>query len=92
MRKEKISPMDPSHPEHGAYIAWMRGLTMKERGDMILAKCREAAEAERARIAAGLPPTEPDPIPESTLEFFRREIAKYREKNAQKNTQPEMQA
>jgi len=82
MLKEKISPMDPRHPEHGAYIAWLRNLTMQERGDLIMEKCSEAAVAERARIAAGLPPTPPEPIPASTLEFFRRAIARQQAKEA----------
>ena len=92
MRTDKINPMDPRHPEHGAYIAWLRNLTMKERGDLIMAKCREAADAERARIAAGLPPTPSEPIPESTLEFFRRSIAKHRADMAETATESEAQA
>jgi hypothetical protein len=69
--KTKIDPMDRRHPEHEAYIKWLRGLSMKERGDMIVRLCREAAEAERARIAAGLGPTPKEPWPESTWEHFR---------------------
>jgi hypothetical protein len=91
MPKEKLDLMDPKHPEHKAYIAWLRSLTMKERGDLIVAKCREAAAAERARIAAGLPPTPPDPIPESTLEFFRRCIAQQRMQSAASDVDPASQ-
>jgi hypothetical protein len=68
----KIAPADPRHPEHAAYIAWLRELSMEERGWTILEKCREAAAEERARIAAGLPPTVPEPWPESTWELLRR--------------------
>jgi hypothetical protein len=81
--KTKIDPMDPRHPEHNAYINWLRNLSMEERGQMIARLCREAAEAERARIAAGLPPTEPGPWPESTWEFMRQWSVKSREANNQ---------
>jgi hypothetical protein len=76
----KIPPSDPRHPEHGAYLTWLRGLSMKERGELIAALCREAAEAEQTRIAAGLPPTPKEPFPESTLELFRNQIRKRRER------------
>ncbi len=64
--------MDRRHPEHEAYL--------KERGEMIAAKCREAAEAERARIAAGLPATPREPWPESTWEHLRRWTAEARKR------------
>jgi hypothetical protein len=72
LKTDKITPDDPRHSEHGAYFTWLRGLSMEERGWMILEKCREAAEEERARIASGLPPTVPEPWPESTWELLRR--------------------
>lgn len=61
-KTHRISPDDPRHPEYGAYLAWLRRLTMEERGRMILEKCREAAEEEHARIASGLPPTTPPAV------------------------------
>jgi hypothetical protein len=72
--------MDRRHAEHEVYLKWLRGLSMKERGEMIVAKCREAAEAERARIAAGLPATPEEPWPESTWEHFRRWAAEARKR------------
>jgi hypothetical protein len=92
MRKVKLSLMDPNHPEHSAYLAWLRNLTMEERGELIMAKCREAAEAELARIAAGLPPTPEEPIPESTLELFRRGIAQLRAKETATDVESESPA
>jgi hypothetical protein len=78
-KAHKITPDDPRHPEHGDYLAWLRGLSMEERGRMILDKCREAAAEERARIASGLPPTTPEPWPESTWELLRRLVRQSRE-------------
>jgi hypothetical protein len=75
----KITPDDPRHPEHGDYLAWLRGLSMEDRGKMILAQCCEAAAEERARIAAGLPPTQPEPWPESTWELLRRLVRQSRQ-------------
>jgi hypothetical protein len=78
-KSAKIAPMDPRHPEHKAYIEWLRNLSMEERGQMLARLCQEAADEERARIAAGLPPTEPEPWPESTWEHLRRWAAQSRE-------------
>lgn len=79
-KTHKITRNDPRHPEHVAYLTWLRGLSMEERGRMIIEACRKTAEEERARIAAGLPPIEPDPIPTDTLELFRRLIAAAKKK------------
>ena len=84
-KTRKITPDDPRHPEHDAYLAWLRGLSMEERGNLILAKCREAAAKERARIASGLPPTIPEPWPESTWELLRRLVRQSRQSSSVEN-------
>jgi len=86
MKPEKIDPSDPRHPEYETYMNWLRGLSMKERGQMIARLCREAAEEEWARIKAGLPPTEPEPWPESTWELLRRLSAQGREAASENDT------
>jgi hypothetical protein len=58
-----------------AEIARLRGLTMRERSELIESACEAAAEIYRSRLAAGLPDIQPDPWPESTrgvLEKARR--------------------
>ena len=69
---EKIPPSDPRHPEYGAHLQWLRGLSMEERGRMIVEACRKTAEERRK---AGLPRTESEPFPPSTMELFRRLVA-----------------
>ena len=59
-------------------IARLRALSMRERGILLEAACEAAAEIERSRLAAGLPPIQPDPWPESTWEFFRKHAARVR--------------
>ena len=56
-------------------IARLRSLSMRERSDLLVAACEAAAEIERSRLAAGLPPIQPDPWPESTWEFLRKNAA-----------------
>jgi len=48
------------------------GLSLQERGEMIISACRAAAEIYRSRLAAGFPPEEPEPWPESTVEFLKK--------------------
>jgi hypothetical protein len=50
----------------------LRGRSLQERGDLIIAACRAAAEIERGKIASGRPPSQPAPWPESTWEWLRR--------------------
>ena len=58
-------------------IARLRALSMEERGKLLEAACEAAAEIERSRRAAGLPPIQPDPWPESTWEFLRKHAARF---------------
>jgi hypothetical protein len=50
----------------------LRGMSLAERGEMLDAACRAAAELAAARRAAGLPDPEPAPWPASTVEFLRK--------------------
>jgi len=58
-----------------AEIDRLRGLTDRERGEMILAVCRAAAEIHAGRLKSGLPPATPTPWPASTWELLRRHAA-----------------
>ena len=80
---KKIPPSDPRHPEYKSYLAWLRGLSMKERGDLIIAKGQEAAREAQARKAAGLPPEPEEPYPPSTCEWLRRWAADARKRSEQ---------
>jgi len=53
----------------------LRTLTDRERGEMILAVCRAAAEIHSGRLKSGLPPATPTPWPASTWELLRRNAA-----------------
>ena len=50
----------------------LQSLSLDERGELIIAACESAAMIAESRKRMGLPPVEPAPWPESTLEFFRR--------------------
>ena len=56
-------------PEH---IAWLRSLSLDERGEMICSACRTAAVILESRRAAGLPPPQRPPWPESTLALLKK--------------------
>ena len=49
-----------------------RTLSLEQKGELLLAACRTAAEIERGRSSSGLPPSQPAPWPESTWELLRR--------------------
>ncbi|MBW3541395.1 MAG: hypothetical protein KY476_14100 [Planctomycetes bacterium] len=53
-------------------IAYLRSLTMKERGDMLISACRAAAKLLEARARSGLPAPQPAPWPASTVEFLKK--------------------
>jgi hypothetical protein len=57
----------------------LRGLSLEERGRLIQSACAAAAVIRRSRLAAGLPPAEPDPWPASTWEFLRKHAAGVRD-------------
>jgi hypothetical protein len=59
-------------------LARLRTLTMSERWALIESACETAAVLARSRAAAGLPPIQPDPWPESTWEFLRKHAARVR--------------
>ena len=63
---------------HDADIARLRRLSMRQRGELIESACEAAIEIQRSRLAAGLPPIQPAPWPESTWEFLRKEAARVR--------------
>ena len=53
-------------------VALFRSLSLDERGELIVAACRAAAQIEEGRLASGLPPSQPAPWPESTWQLLRR--------------------
>jgi hypothetical protein len=57
-------------------IARLRALSMEERWALIESACETAAVLARSRAAAGLPPIQRDPWPESTWEFLRKHSAR----------------
>ena len=50
----------------------LRELSMEQRGRMIEAACRTAAEIQRSRIASGMPVAAPTPWPASTWALLRK--------------------
>jgi len=56
----------------------LRELSLEERGRMLHAACRAAAQLAAARSAAGLPDPVPAPWPASTFEFLKRHAAHVR--------------
>jgi hypothetical protein len=57
-------------------IARLRMLDPRQRSALIVSACETAAAIERSRIAASLPPAEPEPWPPSTWEFLRKHAAR----------------
>lgn len=53
-------------------VELFRSLPLDERGELIIAACRAAAQIEQGRLASGLPPSQPAPWPESTWQLLRR--------------------
>jgi hypothetical protein len=72
-------PPEAMHRSPGDIEA-LRSLTMKERGDLLIAACRAAAKIVASRKRHGLPAPQPAPWPESTVEFFRSAAADVRRK------------
>jgi hypothetical protein len=60
-------------------IERLRGLSLEERGELLMAACRAAAEIEASRLKMGLPPTQPAPWPESTWQFLAEAAQRVRE-------------
>lgn len=52
--------------------------SMEERDRLLKSVCRTAAQIEAKKIAAGMPPSEPAPWPESTREFLREYARRHR--------------
>jgi hypothetical protein len=59
-----------------------RALSLEQRGELLIAACRAAAEIERARSSNGLPPSRPAPWPESTWELLRRHASHGQQRRA----------
>jgi len=80
MAKKKTPAMADAVKAHNAAddaeIARLRGLTMRERSELIESACEAAAVILASRRAAGLPDGQPDPWPESTWEFLRKHAAR----------------
>ncbi|MEX2309981.1 MAG: hypothetical protein WD738_20580 [Pirellulales bacterium] len=60
-------------------IERLRKLSLQERGKLLMAACRAAAEIEASRLRMGLPPTRPAPWPESTRKFLAEAARRVRE-------------
>ena len=60
-------------------IERLRKLSLQERGELLMAACRAAAEIESSRLRMGLPPTRPVPWPESTRKFLAEAARRARE-------------
>jgi hypothetical protein len=68
---------DPRLPQVSASmlseeIEFLRGLTERQRSEMIVSACRAAARIERSRRENGMPPSVSAPWPDSTWEFLRQ--------------------
>jgi hypothetical protein len=71
-----MSPSLLSQADHHATAdreeaARLAGLSMRERGDLLLAACRSATRIYQSRLASGLPIESPAPWPASTWEFLK---------------------
>jgi hypothetical protein len=53
-------------------VELFRSLSLDERGELIMAACRAAAQIEQGRLDSGLPPSQPAPWPESTWQLLKR--------------------
>jgi hypothetical protein len=60
-------------------IERLRGLSLEQRGELLMTACRAAAEIEASRRRMGLPPTQPAPWPESTWKFLAEAARRVRE-------------
>jgi hypothetical protein len=70
-------PRLPHEPDQIAQeeIEAFRRMSFAERGRLLAVACRAAAKLDRSRRAAGLPEPVPEPWPESTWEFLKRQTA-----------------
>jgi hypothetical protein len=59
-------------------VTALRQATLAERAAMLDQACIAALELEQARIAAGMPPSQPAPWPASTWEFLAKAAADVR--------------
>lgn len=58
----------------------LKNLSPQERGELLIAACRGAAEIEASRIQMGLPPSQPAPWPESTWSFLAEAARRVRQR------------
>ena len=52
-------------------LASLRQLSLAERGRMIKSACQTAMRIEQGKLRSGLPPSLPEPWPESTWAYFK---------------------
>ena len=60
----------------------VRELSLKERGELLMAACRAAAQIETSRLRMGMPESQPAPWPESTWRFLAEAAQRVRERKA----------
>ena len=58
--------------QHERELERLRGLSDRDRSQMLKAVCRAAARLHASRVKAGLPGAIPAPWPQSTWELLRR--------------------
>jgi hypothetical protein len=70
--KEKVDRQIAAHEAaHADDVARYRAMSVAERVRLLEAACRAAAIQMRDRAAAGLPPVQPVPWPQSTWDFLK---------------------
>lgn len=72
----RVPPLDIAKGElneNARELEELRGLSDRERGELIAAACRSAAMIEEGRAKSGLPPVPPDSWPASTWELLRKD-------------------
>lgn len=56
-----------------------RDLDCKQRGELLVAACRDAVEFEASRLSMGLPPSQPVPWPATTWTFLAEATRRVRQ-------------
>lgn len=72
MRADKTNIFDSAVVAGETDVEHVRSLSPAERGELLIAVCRDAAILEQSRQQSGLPPSIPTPWPASTWEFQRK--------------------
>lgn len=79
MARERVLNTEAISAMERRDIERLRKLSLQERGKLLMAACRAAAEIEASRLRMGLPPTRPAPWPESTRKFLAEAARRVRE-------------